>query len=160
MILIQTFSDGSVLTFDYGAFDGWCVYLQRAKQPKYAPTDSQYFKRLWQLGQIHGCQKIYDDFVKFYTLTSKNIDQQVLDLISKISTSYNDDALEIEILFTIIYAGMIAEENKEFTKLKKRIKRLGIHQTLIDKESPEFASNFSKGKKWRELDQLCKAKGF
>ena len=160
MTLIQTFSDGSSLSFDSGKFDRWCVYLQQPNQPKRAPTDLQYFMRLWQLGQTHGCKKIYDDFLKFYNLTSKNIEQPVLDLISKISTTYNDDALEIEILFTIIYAGMIAEENKEFTKLKKRIKRLGIHQTLIDKESPEFASNFSKGKKWRELDQLCKAKGF
>lgn len=160
MTLIQTFSDGSSLSFDYGKFDRWCVYLEQPNQPKHAPTDLQYFMKLRQLGQTHGCKKIYNDFLKFYTLTSKNIEQPVLDLISKISTTYNDDALEIEILFTIIYAGMIAEENKEFTKLKKRIKRLGIHQTLIDKESPEFASNFSKGKKWRELDQLCKAKGF
>jgi len=160
MTLIQTFSNGSILTFDYGAFDAWCVYLQNPNQPKYAPTDLQYFRRLQQLGQIHGCKKIYEDFVKFYTITSKKIDHQVLDLISKLSVTYGNDALEIEILFTIIYAGMIAEENKEFAILKKRIKRLGMHQTLIDKESPEFASNFSRGKKWRELDLLCKTKGF
>jgi hypothetical protein len=39
MELIQTFSDGSILTFDTGAFDNWCVYLQPPNQTKYAPTD-------------------------------------------------------------------------------------------------------------------------
>ena len=105
------------LSFDDGAFDNWCVYLQQPNQPKHALADLEYFKRLWQLGQVHGYQRIYDDFVRFYTLTSRNIDQQMLDLIMKISNTYNDDALEIEILFTIIYAGMIAEENKKFAKL-------------------------------------------
>lgn len=160
MELIQTFLDGSVLTFDKGTFDEWCVYLQHPAQPKYAPTDLQYFTRLQQLGDIHGHKKIYEDFIAFYTLTSKNIDTRVLSQIRQISATYKSDALEIEILFTILYAGMIAEENKQFAILKKRIKRLGMHQLLIDKVTPETAANFSKGKKWHELDHICKTKGF
>ena len=160
MRLIQKFSDGSVLTFDDGTFDGWCVYLQRPHQPKYAPADIQYFTRLQQLGDIHGHQKIYNDFVTFYTPTSTQVDEAVLNLIRRIAASYNSDTLEIEILFTIIYAGMIAEENKQKAILKKRIKRLGMYQTLIDRLSPEIAANFSKGKKWSELDQICRTKGF
>ena len=160
MKLIQTFADGSVLTFDDGAFDSWCVYLQRPHQPKHAPRDIQYFTRLQQLGNIHGHQKIYNDFVTFYTPASTQIDQKVLNLIRQLSSSYNTDVLEIEILFTIIYAGMIAEENKQNAILKKRIKRLGMYQTLIDRLSPDTAANFSRGKKWKELDQICRTKGF
>ncbi len=55
---------------------------------------------------------------------------------------------------------MIEEENKQFAILKKRIKRLGMHQILIDNLDPEVAANFSKGKKWRELDNLMKLRGF
>jgi hypothetical protein len=160
MTPIQTFSDGSTLTFDEGSFDSWCVYLKRPNQPRFAPTDVHYFSRLQQLGEIHGYEKIYGDFVSIYIPTSKAIDSEILSLIQKISTSYGTDALEIEILFTIIYAGMIAEENKQFAILKKRIKRLGMHQTLMDWLSPELAANFSRGKKWTELDLICKSKGF
>ena len=55
---------------------------------------------------------------------------------------------------------MIAERNKDFAVLKERIKRLGMHQILIDHMSVSEAANFSKGKKWKELDEICKAKGF
>lgn len=160
MTTIQTFDDGSVITFENGSFDSWCVFLKRPGQTKYAPTDRQYFSKLQQLGEIHGHQRLYGDFLKFYALTSVNIDPYVLNLIRQLSSAYITDSLEIEILFTIIYAGMIAEENKQFAILKKRIKRLGMHQTLIELKPPEFAASFSKGRKWQELDQICKTKGF
>ena len=70
------------------------------------------------------------------------------------------DAEEIDIWFTVIYGGMVAEENKEFAVLKKRIKRLGMHQILIERKDAEYAANFSKGKKWKELDELMKKRGF
>ncbi|WP_026473573.1 DUF7004 family protein [Alkaliflexus imshenetskii] len=160
MTTIQTFDDGSVITFENGSFDSWCVLLKRPGQTKYAPTDRQYFTKLQQLGEIHGHQRLYGDFLKFYALTSVNIDPYVLNLIRQLSSAYITDSLEIEILFTILYAGMIAEENKQFAILKKRIKRLGMHQTLIELKPPEFAASFSKGRKWQELDQICKTKGF
>jgi hypothetical protein len=160
MIIIQKFSDGSVLSFDKGAFDNWCVYLQPQHQQRYAPTDVAYFSRLQQLGSIHGHEKIYNDFVSFYSNTTHEIDKQILNSIRRIAASYHPNALEIEKLFTILYAGMIAEENKQFAVLKKRIKRLGMHQILIEQLPSSIAANFSKGKKWNELDPICKSKGF
>jgi hypothetical protein len=160
MTPIRKFSDGSSLTFDEGAFDSWCVYLERPGNMKYAPTDAAYFSDLQKLGRKHGYQRIYDDIVSFYCVTTGQIDQQTMNLISELSGTYGEDALDIEIIFTTIHAGMIAEENKQFSKIGKRIKRLGLHQTLLDGMSPEDAANFSKGKKWRELDKLCLAKGF
>jgi hypothetical protein len=55
---------------------------------------------------------------------------------------------------------MIAEENKKNAILKKRIKRLGIYQVLIEGMKPEVAAVFSKGKKWRELDKTMLERGF
>jgi hypothetical protein len=66
----------------------------------------------------------------------------------------------MEIWFNVLYAGMVAEENKEHALLKKRIKRLGMHQVLLENMEPEKAALFSKGKKWTELDKLMKEKGF
>jgi hypothetical protein len=37
---------------------------------------------------------------------------------------------------------------------------LGIHQVLIDEISPEEAAVFSKGKKWKELDEIMRLKRF
>lgn len=84
----------------------------------------------------------------------------LLQQITCISAEYNENQIEVDIWFTVIYAGMVAEENKENAILKKRIKRLGMHQLLIENESPHFAANFSKGRKWRELDLIMKKYGF
>jgi hypothetical protein len=83
-----------------------------------------------------------------------------LNNITTIADTYGSDAEEVDIWLTVIYAGMIAEENKQFAVLKKRVKRLGMHQVLLENMAPAVAANFSKGKKWRELDQIMRPKGF
>jgi len=157
---IKNISGRNIVEFDKGSFDDWCVYLTWRGQARYAPRDNEYFHRLQQLGNLHGHKKMYDDFVKYYTLTSKSIDATVLNLVTEIANGYGNDAEETDIWFTVIYAGMVAEENKAFTKLKKRIKRLGMHQVLIEGLNADDAANFSKGKKWYELDGLMKERGF
>lgn len=157
---INNFSKGGFIEFDSGCFDGWCVFVTRPGAKRFAPTDVQYFTRLKELSEKFGSQKIYDDFVVIYNRTTKNIDARVFDLILVLSRFYDEYSTEIELWFNVLYAGMIAEENKENAILKKRIKRLGVHQILIDDVLPEKAAVFSKGKKWRELDQIMIAKGF
>lgn len=149
-----------IIEFDRGSFDDWCVFLTEPGNQKYAPKDIEYFSFLQQLGNIHGHAKIYNDFIKIYEQTDKSVNQSVLSLIHSISLTYRTDANETEKWFTVIYAGMIAEENKLHAKLKKRIKRLGLHQLLLENLSPEEAANFSKNKKWQDLDRLMKSKGF
>ena len=134
--------------------------LQNQMAYVFAPTDVKYFSRLQKLGELHGKTKIYDDFVVIFNRTTKFINPNVFDLITKMSKAYETDALEIEIWFNVLYAGMIAEENKENAILKKRIKRLGMHQVLMEDVNPVIAANFSKGKKWKELDVIMKEKGF
>lgn len=157
---INKFSNGGLLEFDHGNFDEWCVYVTRANGKRFAPTDSRYFSRLGKLAKTHGNQKIYDDFIVVFHRVSKNIEPEIFDLIAILSRSYGADQLEMEIWLGVLYAGMVAEENKENAKLGKRIKRLGMHQVLIEGVAPEEAALFSKGKKWRELDKLMQEKGF
>lgn len=158
--LIKNIQNKNKIEFDTGAFDNWCVYLTRHGQRRYAPRDNEYFLRLKQLGCIHGHQKVYADFIKFYSLTNKQIALPVLTLITELANTYFTDAEEIDIWFTVIYSGMVAEENKANTVLGKRIKRLGMHQVLIENMEPNNAATFSKGKKWMELDTFMKQRGF
>lgn len=157
---IKNVRNKNLIEFDKGAFDDWCVYLTRCGQSRYAPRDTEYFQRLQELGRKHGCHNIYNDFVQYYQHTTKEVNPAILKLIADLSYPYHTDAEEIEIWHTVIYAGMIAEENKTNAVLKKRIKRLGMHQVLIEGINPEVAANFSKGRKWRELDLIMTEKGF
>lgn len=157
---INNFSNGGFIEFDSGCFDGWCVFVTKPGTRRFAPTDVQYFTRIKEISEKFGPQKIYDDFVVIYNRTTKNIDPKVFVLILTLSRFYDDNSTEIELWFNVLYAGMIAEENKENAILKKRIKRLGVHQVLIDGISPEKAAVFSKGKKWKELDEIMRSKGF
>ena len=157
---LNTFSNGGFIEFDTGSFDEWCVYVTKPNGERFAPSDIQYFSRLKKLGEKYERQKIYDDFVVIFNRTTAETDPDIFKLISFLSRNYKEDQLEIEIWFNVLYAGMVAEENKEKAILKKRIKRLGIHQVLIDEMAPEVAAGFSKGVKWQQLDRLMEAKGF
>lgn len=108
-----------------------------------------------------GSHKIYNDFLFIYKNTNKTINYDILiTLIDNISNTYNSYSLIINKCFSIIYLGMIAEENKLYTKLGKRIKRLGIHKLLFENYEPENAANFMKGKTWKEIDFICKQYNF
>lgn len=157
---INQFSNGGFIEFDTGSFDDWCVYVTRTNGKRFAPSDLWYFSRLEKLGQKYGRQTIYHDFIVVFNRTTKKIEPTVFELIAALSQSYGNDCLEMEIWLNVLYAGMIAEENKENAKLGKRIKRLGMHQLLMEKMAPEEAAVFSRGKKWRELDKIMQEKGF
>lgn len=158
--LIKNVRNRNRLEFDSGSFDSWCVYLTRPQQLRYAPRDTEYFSKLKFFGHSHTPQKIYNDFVTFYTPTNRNIDLKILNLITRLADDYGTDAEEMDIWFSVIYAGMVAEENKANTILKKRIKRLAMYQVLIEGLDPDLAANFSKGKKWKELNALMQERGF
>lgn len=158
--LIKRVRGKNLVEFDQGSFDEWCVFLTRPGTLKYAPKDTEYFTILKNIGTRFGNAKIYNDFISYYNKTTKEIDTTILDLITELSNDYENEAEEMDIWFTVIYAGMIAEENKANAVLKKRIKRLGMHQVLLENYDPELAANFSKGKKWQELDKVMRKKGF
>ena len=146
--------------FDTGTFDDWCVYITTPKSGRFAPTDLFYFGRLKALAQKHSYESIYTDFVEVYERTGPSLDYSILADITRLAGKYGSNAVEMDVWLTVLYAGMIAEENKEKAVLKKKIKRLGMHQLLVDRESPEFSASFSRGKKADELLPLIAIKGF
>lgn len=160
MAVIKNFQDGSIIERDKGSFDNWCVYLTRPDIQRYAPKDIQYFQRLKDLSKLHTAERIYDDYVRIYEMTNKDISSSILTAITEIASEYGDNSIEIDILYTILYLGMVAEENKANTKLGKRIKRLGMHQILIEDIEARIAANFSRGMGWRDIDAECNKRGF
>ncbi len=159
---VKEFSDGSYLEYAEGNFDHWCVYMVNpAKNFRRPPLDVDYFGFLKEQAQTYGAEKIYNDFVTFYGQTGKVVEQRVLDLIEHIAVNgYGDKWLDFTKIFTILYMGMLAEENKAFTRLGKRIKRLGMHKLLIENETVADAANFMRGMGWRQIDAMCKQRGF
>lgn len=157
---LKTFSDGSFLEYDRGKFDRWCVYLSRPDGSRRPPRDADYFDQLRQFADKYGAERIYRDYVRVYDLTGKQKEDAVLAEISRLALEYEEDALELDIVLSTLYLAMIAEEQKEYTRLGKRIKRLGVHKLLMEHCSVKDAADFMRGMGWREIDTLCRARGF
>jgi len=145
------------ISFGRGNFDDWCIYVEGGGYPKF-PTDEWYFGILSDWADTLE-DKVYNDFVRLYEATGAQVDKEVLHLIERLSLGYPDEN-EARVIFTILYMGMIAEENKEGAILKKRMKMLGVHQLLIDNFTPKEAANFSRGKSSEKLVMECYNRGF
>ena len=158
--IIKTFSDGSFIEYDRGKFDEWCVYYTNSNGKRNPPKDTEYFEQLKNLAETYGADRIYNDFVEVYIWTKKSVEEDTLTKITELADTYGDDSLVIDVIFSILYVAMIAEENKAFTKLGKRIKRLGIHVLLLEDKSVFYAANYMKGKNWREISTDCQQRGF
>ena len=157
---IIDFSDGSYLEFDSGRFDKYCVYICQPDGTRKAPLDSDYFKDLVTLAERHGREIIWNDFLKIYEMTSIELDSIVNSYISKALAKYEPDQDLAKQAFYVLYAGMIAENNKEFTKLGKRIKRLGVHSLLVENQTIEYSVSFMKELSWIAIDTMCIVRGF
>jgi hypothetical protein len=156
MRVMREFSDGYI-GFTQGSFDEWAVVVKVAGFPEW-PKDSWYFTKLAEYAQELG-EVVYKDFVTLYEVTTKEALEVIFDLISGIAARYPKPK-EAEVIFCILYMTMIAEENKDGAILKKRIKRLGVHQILVEGMAPELAANYSRGKKSEELVMECHLRGF
>lgn len=117
--IIKNVQGKNLIEFDSGTFDEWCVFLSRNGSKRYAPKDTEYFTALKKFGKKYGSGKIYNDFISYYHSTTTEIEKSTLDLITTISHDYESHSEEMDIWFTVIYAGMIAEENKANAILKK-----------------------------------------
>lgn len=153
-----------MLGFGPGKFDDWCIYVisQDKKWMKF-PTDEWYFGIVKSWTAFRAPELIYADFVKIYDATTADANlpatRKVIEIIRGLTFNYKDD-FEALVIFTILYMGMIAEENKAGAVLKKRIKRLGMHQVLIEGLPVEEAAHFSRGRSTFELAPYCLERGF
>ena len=109
---------------------------------------------------MYGADRIYRDYISIYDRTGKEVAPNVLTFIDEVADSYGAMRLRFSQIYTILYMGMVAEERKAGSRLGKRIKRLGVHKLLVEKQSVSDAANFMRGMRWREIDALCMTRGF
>lgn len=153
---MREYKNGSI-KFGRGNFDDWAVIVDYPNVPK-MPKDIWYFAKL-SIYKTKLGSRVYDDFVQLYEKVTAEIDSNVFDWIQEITADYPNPE-EAELVFGILYMTMIAEENKAGAILKKRIKRLGVHQLLIDKMPLSIVVDYSKGKPATELVLECHSRGF
>ena len=153
----HTISVGEI-GFDAGRFDKYAVRTDFNSWALW-PSDTEMFEKIRTHYNKNSIDLFYSNFMIIYNAVSKDIKIEILDLIHKISL-FCPDQEEAEALYCYLYYAMVAEENKENAVLKKRIKRLGIHQFLKEGFSKDEAANFSKGKSVLELDLECSKRGF
>lgn len=160
METIKKFSNGTILKQGRGKFDDYCVYIKRDGENEYAPTDKECFAFFIKMAKKYDAKRIYKDYAVIYDRTSAQRDMRVLDEIEEISKAYPGDEDGFAEWFSVLYLAMIAEENKKYSVLGKRIKRLGMYQILFENMAAGDAAFFSVGKKVAQLSPMCKERGF
>lgn len=156
--LIANLQDGTRFVFSQGRFDRWCIFHIRENKA-HAVRDEEVFKVLSGYASGHNRFVLYRDFLSIFNKVTNQVNYDLVGRIAYLSKAYSRPQ-EVQFILLFLYAGMIAEENKEKAILKKFIKRLGVHQVLIEGMHPTVAASFSRGKSWRELKLECQVRGF
>jgi hypothetical protein len=161
-----TFSDGISIGHERGRFDNFAVLFRDEDNKRAAQLgmslfahDHEYFELLNGYYTEYG-EQVYEDFMLLNRMATKTVNQGALKAIEIITEKYPEsDRLDIHKLYAILYYTQISEENYRNTKLGKRLKSLGVYQTLKLGMTAEEAANFSRGKGWRDLDAVMKSYG-
>lgn len=155
---------GYKISFGPGKFDEWCIYFENVDSGLVLfPKDLEYFTSLDTIGYSYNHSDLYEDFVTLYNMTGdeEQAKPEVMEWIySTAEEKYKTFKHKIINIFAILYAGMVAEERKENKVLGKRIKRLGVYQTLIERQGAHYAANYSRGMKADKLITECEQRGF
>lgn len=138
-VVIRPFIDGSKLEYVTGRIDQWCVRYQSLNGSARIHFDVEMLAEVAAMGKRFGAFKVYADFCAIYDLVTPEFENGIYDIIDSIALEYQVDAeqtLDYAKLYLWFYMAMIAEENKANTKLGKRIKRLAVHQILLENYPP------------------------
>lgn len=159
---LYEFDDGAHIGFKCGKFDNWCIDFHYPNGDIENPLDTFYFSELKSIAEKYpkGHDLIYNLFVDIYDKTSKSYNSEIIDTIINQSKQFGNDSVTYRNCMAMIYLGMIAEENKKNAILKKRIKRLGMHQIFIEGTTVDYAANFSRKKDYQTLSEIMTKRGF
>ena len=160
MQTFRTLPSGVSIAWGRGRIDSWCVYIHEDGGRR-APLDTEYFDHLNSIGAELGATVVYDQFVQLWQMASGTPDPSANALVDSLVSSHPPlvqfDSTQ---WYTVIYMAMVSEENYPGTRLGKRLKRLGVHQFLLEGMPVIEAANWSRGKPWRQLDAECTKRGF
>lgn len=157
---IKRLRNGTVFSYGMGSYDEWCVYESNPEVRAKRVGDYDYFKKIRELGNIYEISDVFETFCSIYNRTTTEIDKDILKDISETCEQYEDDYDKAEYAFCLLYLSMVSEMNKEYSRLGKRVKGLGIHQLLFQKMKIHDIANFTRGKKWFEIAAICEQYGF
>lgn len=148
-----------MICFGHGLFDDWCAYtgVLSSDGRVYCamPSDKYYFEIAKILASTHGVDHVYDDVKHIFEHTGKNVDQKLLDRIYQLSLGYGVNQGWAYNMFMHLYYGMIAEENKENTKLGRSIKMNGIYSLLKGGRNVNQAADECCGQSWKTIQTEC-----
>jgi len=147
---IYKFIDGTSIAFDAGNFDNWRVSIYRDDNYEGSPREVDFLIHLKTLDADIAWKYVKETYDKI------SVDLEPTDIKPSIPP---DSRLGTIKMFWALAMTMYAEERRVGYILGKRIKLLGIHQLLKENFSPVEVSNWSRGKKWRELNEECKKRG-
>lgn len=157
---LYRFRDGEEIYFARGNFDDWCVYRRAPGERARPPRDADYFAELLRLGERYGRGRVYAYFRAVYDLTDNTRRWSVFKLVGEQGSSLGEaDGLPYAKVMVTLYYAMVAEENREPARrypLKKKVKKIGVFQVLIEGLSPSEAASFSRGTPARVLLELLR----
>jgi hypothetical protein len=85
---------------------------------------------------------------------AKNIEADTV--LSDVKIPNLTGTLQEKKMWYALAAAMISEENWIYKRVGKRLKLLGLHQSLIQNMPVQDAAIWSKRKNWRVIDKECK----
>lgn len=154
--------DKRFIMFGTGKFDDFCAWFGRFDASLGdqtimcgKPLDVHYFDVVRFLGEQYGIWKVYQDILHFYEHTGKIVDDRVINEILNISLSYGNNVDFAYNAFMQIYYGMIAEENKENTRLGKLIKMNGLYRVLMERVPVDIAATECCGQSYVDIANEC-----
>lgn len=149
--------------FCRGKIDDWCILFQCMEADglwhRYAPRDRYYFNQLaWLAGQSflgYTPEKIWNHMLwLFYRMraTRQYIEPDIMQEIFQLcKTEYPQSYAMAQECFTLIYYGMVAEENKANTVAGREIKMNGIHKVLMERYPVDIAATCQCQRPVREI---------
>ena len=154
--VIYNFNDGTYMCFDWGKDNEYCVFVRSAQGLNFCPLDKDYFKYAQDLARICTNWKLYMGFLNVYTRVQphqKDVMPEHIDFIAQVSLEYAWIEKEVFLLFMILYAAMIAEENWNDGKtyIGKEIKKVGMFKALIANVDPKEASDILRKTPWKQI---------
>lgn len=111
------------------------------------------------LGERYGGERLYNSFLKIYNLVSAEVNDEVFNTIYSIAQEYSSDLMDVMLLFSEIYAHMVALENNADAKGGRRRCLLAVYMLLMEDQDAKFVITFVRKAKKDDIDNICEIKG-
>lgn len=149
--------------FGTGNIDDWCAwcsYLGKDGHEYCAKaTDMYYFERLEYLGLLYGYDTVYQHLYHIFVECRKDFSFALALTCYELSLFYKDHARLANDMFLHVYYGMVAEENKQNTKIGRLIKMNGLYSLLKDRRGVMMSTKECVGRRWRDIEAEANMRG-